>query len=160
MPKLRESHRLKQFSYLGPLAAHLTFVTRLRQSLFEDPDLASICVDTLSATAEKVSATIHAYCVMPDHVHVLVEISEGASLQEFVHQFKQLAGFRVKRKIGTVAWQISYYDHILRTEEVLGDIAHYIWNNPVKADLVANWFDYTFSGPRALMQDELGERSM
>jgi putative transposase len=159
MPKLRESPRLKQFSYLGPLAAHLTFVTRQRQSLFADPDLASICLETLFSTAEKFAATIYAYCVMPDHVHVLVGIREGASLKDFVHQFKQLAGFGLKRRTGAFAWQISYYDHTLRAEEALAEVAHYIWENPVKAGLAPTWFDYPFSGPRALMQDELGERS-
>ena len=157
MSPLRRSPRLKEFDYLGPLAAHVTFVTRRRQALFVNVNLAAVCIKALGEAEAHFSAKVHAYCVMPDHVHALVEMPEGVSLEDFAHRFKQLSGFRLKNLTGSFAWQTSYHDHVLRTEEAIVDVAHYVWDNPVKEGLVESWLEYPSSGPRSGMLAELGE---
>jgi hypothetical protein len=72
-------------------------------------------------------------------------------MKEFVRRFKQTAGFALKKELGMEAWQISYYDRILRKEESVEDVALYIWNNPVAAGMVENLHDYEWSGPRELL---------
>jgi REP element-mobilizing transposase RayT len=91
---------------------------------------------------------VPAYCFMPDHLHLLVVVSEGVWLQEFVWQFKQRSGYALKKATGVFAWQISYYDHVLRKEEALLDVAQYIWDNPVKEGIVDDPRDFPFSGPQ------------
>jgi putative transposase len=88
---------------------------------------------------------------MPDHAHLLVAVPEGASLEAFVRHFKQLSGYALKRKTGFEPWQISYYDHILRSEESMLDAARYIWDNPMRKGLVSAPAEYPFSGPRHLL---------
>lgn len=88
---------------------------------------------------------------MPDHAHLLVSIPDQVSLQEFVRYFKQTAGFSLKQRFGTEAWQVSYFDHILRREESIAAVAEYIWNNPVEAELAASQVEYPLSGPRKLL---------
>jgi REP element-mobilizing transposase RayT len=151
MPTFRKSPRLKGFDYRGPLSCHLTFVTRQREPLFSKQDLAYICLEALFEASRKIDATVHAYCLMPDHVHLLVEVGQRGSVAEFAHDFRQLSGYRLKLATGKPAWQISYYDHILRAEEDLDRVANYIWANPVEAGLAANPKDYEFSGPKELM---------
>ena len=85
---------------------------------------------------------------MPDHVHLLIEIPEHTSLEDVIHHFKTVSGFALKRITGEPAWQTSYYDHILRREEALEDIAAYIWANPVTEGLVEDAREYPWSGPR------------
>jgi REP element-mobilizing transposase RayT len=149
----RKSPRLEdRADYLGPLAAHVILVTRLRKPLFSQPNLASECIDALERSTKKFSATVHAYCIMPDHAHVLVEVPEDVSLQQFVHHFKTISSYQLKRLTGEPHWQISYYDHILRREEALGDLAAYIWANPVKAGLVQEAQEYPWSGPAEYLQ--------
>jgi REP element-mobilizing transposase RayT len=89
---------------------------------------------------------------MPDHFHVLVEVAQGQSLEDFVKHFKQKSGFRLKRLIGKPIWQISYYDRILRKEGAVVDVAAYIWDNPVTAGLVSDPWEYPWSGPVPLTQ--------
>jgi REP element-mobilizing transposase RayT len=101
------------------------------------------------------SAALIAYCLMPDHVHVLVEVPENVSLKDFARYFKQVSGYALKQHLGMEAWQISYYDHILRKEENLLDAARYIWDNPIKEGIVGNRADYALSGPRELMEPDL-----
>lgn len=89
---------------------------------------------------------------MPDHAHLLVEVPEGVSLQAFVRHFKQLSGYALRRQVGFPVWQISYYDHILRDDEAMLDVARYIWDNPVRKGLVNERAEYPFSGPRDLLE--------
>jgi putative transposase len=147
----RRSPRLKDFDYLGPLAAHLVFVTRERAPLFLDPDNASTALDQLTKVGGRFRVEVHAYCFMPDHVHLLVEVPHGTSLTEFVRIYKQTSSFAIKKRTGDEVWQISYFDRVLRKEDALEDVAAYIWNNPVEEGIVKNREDYPFSGPRGRM---------
>jgi putative transposase len=132
---LRQSPRLKDFDYLGSLAAHLILVTRGRHTVFNDPRFANICLEALEDSRSKHRAIIHSYSVMPDHVHILVQVADDTSLTKFVRLFKQLSGYRLKQESGIFQWQTSYYDHILRKNEAVIDVARYIWENPVRAGL-------------------------
>jgi REP element-mobilizing transposase RayT len=111
---------------------------------------------TLTEACHRFSAELHAYCFMPDHVRVLVSVPEGIPLTALVRDFKQRSGYELKRVTGDFAWQVSYYDHILRKEESIVDMAMYIWDNPVKAGVAGSWLDYPYSGPRDRLTDFLG----
>lgn len=89
---------------------------------------------------------------MPDHLHLLVAGQDGSSLPDFARYFKQLSGYQSKRTHGSALWQISYYDHVVRRDEAVEQIAAYIWDNPVRARLAESRLDYAFSGPRELME--------
>jgi len=95
---------------------------------------------------------------MPDHVHLLVALPDGASLVDFVRHFKQLSSFRIKRLVGKpiAVWQQRFYDHALRSEEALEDAAQYIWNNPVRAGIVSDPGDYLYSGSFVWEGSQLG----
>jgi putative transposase len=98
MPSLkayRRSPRLKDFDYSGPLAAHLVFVTRRREPIFSATELAGLAIAELAVISARFGATVHAYCFMPDHAHLLVEIPEAVSLREFVRIYKQTSGFAI-----------------------------------------------------------------
>ena len=69
--------------------------------------------EAINEAASKHEATVHAYCVMPDHLHVLVELPANVSLTKLVRLFKQLSGYRLKKTLGHFAWQVSYFDHLL-----------------------------------------------
>ncbi len=47
---------------------------------------------------------------------------------------------------GRKLWQRSFFDHALRKEESLTDVACYIWENPVRAKIVEEPIDYAWSG--------------
>ena len=150
--RLRRSPRLKYFDYIGPLVCSLTLVTRQRAPLFLRADLSETCLQCLQQSSERCGVNVNAYCLMADHVHLLVEVPEGISLKAFVQHFKQLSGYALKRKLGFAVWQISYYDHILRDSESILDVARYIWDNPVRKGLVSDRGHYPFSGPRHLLE--------
>lgn len=94
------------------------------------------------------SFAIPAYCLMPDHLHLLVHgLSLRANLLQFIENFKHKSSqrywFRQKKQL----WQISFYDHILRKEDAPIEVASHIWLNPVRAGLVSKPTEYPHSGP-------------
>jgi len=43
-------------------------------------------------------------------------------------------------------WQRYFYDHVLRNEEDLKNVALYVLENPVRKGMVENWQDYPYCG--------------
>lgn len=120
--------------------------------MFSNPRAVQAVLECLTLPCARYGFSLHAYCFMPDHLHLLVSGQDDSSLTDFVRHFKQLSGHRFKREHGAPLWQISYYDHVLRRDEDLLTVARYIWDNPVRAGLVQDRSEYPFSGPREVME--------
>jgi putative transposase len=147
MSPLTSRPRLKEFSYCGQFAYFVTLATTNREPLFEDSITVNLVRKVLVSLQIEGDFLILAYCFMPDHLHLLLQgISDGSNLIKFIKFFKQRSGFGYKNMMGKPLWQPSYYDHVLRKEEDLLEIARYIWNNPVRAGLVSSPHDYPYSG--------------
>jgi menaquinone-specific isochorismate synthase len=80
---------------------------------------------------------IYAWCVMPNHVHVLFRIFEGHALAGIVHAWKSYSSNRANRILRRSGrfWQREYYDHIVRSEDEFYRVVSYIAENPKKAGL-------------------------
>ncbi|HEY6465411.1 MAG TPA: transposase [Candidatus Acidoferrales bacterium] len=90
---------------------------------------------------------VHAYCVMPDYMHVLAATSlEAGNLIKFVESFKQDTAVEFMRRTHHHLWQFKYYDHILRASDSLEHVAGYIWMNPVRQGLCRAPSEYAFLG--------------
>ena len=139
----RSSPRLRSFEYVGSHAYHLVFTTRNRLPRFRDPRVVWSCLSCLQESASRYDFDVVAYCFMPNHLHLLVTGTDSAPLVRFAQHFKQATGHRHGG-----LWQRSYYDHVIRREEALEDVARYIWDNPVQAGLARQVTDYPYSGPR------------
>lgn len=142
----RSSPRLRSFDYRGNYAYHLVLATRNGLLRFRERRLVAFCLECLRASAARYGFQIVAYCFMPNHLHLLITGSDSAPLIRFAQHFKQATGYR-----NPGLWRRSYYDHVLRHEDALEDVARYIWGNPVRAAIVPNMMDYPHSGPREAM---------
>jgi len=95
----------------------------------------------------------HLACVMPDHVHLLIEPlptredPHGVySLSEILHSIKSFSAHeinQVMQRNGPV-WQDESYDRMIRSESDLHEKWNYIWNNPRNIGLVGPTEDYPF----------------
>ena len=94
----------------------------------------------LEDQAQQSGYRLVAYCIMPDHIHILTGPSvqhRALPLSRFIRQFKSAATHRLgKLGIAGPIWQRSFYDHILRKEEDLAQVVNYILANPVRKGLV------------------------
>jgi len=82
-----------------------------------------------------------AACLMPDHLHWL--LADASRAPDAVSRFKSLST-RVswQGSIRGRLWQRSYWDHVIRRQEDLREVAEYIIQNPVRAGLVRQADEY------------------
>ena len=141
------SPRLHAFDYLGFYRYFLTICTLSRARVFVDDQSVWLVLAHLSRTAHDHGFSVIAYCLMPDHVHVLIEGRHpSADFREFVRIFKQRSSFEWKRRCGSPLWQRSYFEHVLRDDEDTISVARYILENPVRGKLVTRPEDYRYLG--------------
>lgn len=79
-----------------------------------------------------------AWCVMPNHVHVLVATRLGFSLREILHSWKSFASHRANKILQRDGefWFADYFDRFMRsTDDMISTIEYIEWN-PVNAKLV------------------------
>ncbi|MBI2914267.1 MAG: transposase [Chloroflexi bacterium] len=140
--------RLHPDAYRTGHCLSVTVAVTDRVRLLDRAEAAETALEALRGTARRYAASVFAYCLMPDHVHLLVALPDGESLVDFIRDFKQLSSFRIKRLAGKpiAVWQQRFYDHALRSPEALEDAAQYIWNNPLRAGVVSDPSDYLYSG--------------
>ncbi|MDD5223473.1 MAG: transposase [bacterium] len=134
----------------------ITICLKDRKTLFAESKLTKEFVPVLNSLTQKAKVAVYAFCFMPDHLHVLVDVPEEIGLVDLVREFK---GRSTKVAWGCgyegTIWQRSFYDHCLRKDEEVKVVASYILNNPVRAGLVEKWRDYPYSGSWVWNLDEL-----
>jgi REP element-mobilizing transposase RayT len=72
--------------------------------------------------------------VMPDHVHLIVDLGPSAGLSEAIRLFKGWSA-RALREQG-IKWQSGFFDHRLRENEDSLPVFLYIFLNPYRAGLI------------------------
>ena len=82
---------------------------------------------------------VHAWTIMPNHVHVLLSILPGIPLGTVVGSWKRFTARAANRLLGRQGefWQADYWDRFIRHEGHFSWVENYIDLNPVKAGLVA-----------------------
>ena len=90
-----------------------------------------------------------AWVVMPNHVHLLVEIWQKP-MSELLLGWKGYTARRINRVLGRRGklWQDDYWDRYIRDEAHYCKVVHYIESNPVKAGLVKTPEQWPFSSAR------------
>lgn len=83
---------------------------------------------------------IVAWCVMPNHVHVIIRLFHGRDLWRTVHSWKGYTARRANQLLERegVFWFRDYYDHCLRNQRELERTIDYVLGNPAQIGL-ANW---------------------
>ncbi|MGO9641150.1 MAG: REP-associated tyrosine transposase [Candidatus Acidiferrales bacterium] len=146
-PFTRKNIRLAPGNYIGKRTYFVTICCHGRRPAFQNAETISRHTEILRDCANQMGFAIHAYCFMPDHLHLLVEgLTSGSRLLEFVNLFKQRTAFEYRRNEGASLWQFKFYDHILRRNAAFHDVAWYIWMNPVRKGLARKACDFPFSG--------------
>jgi REP-associated tyrosine transposase len=139
--------RIRGFPYVGRHRYFLTICVERRRKSFADTLLAQWVSTKFVHCAGVHDMGVVAYCVMPDHLHGLVEgLEQSSDCRRFVASFKQHTGYEYRRVAAQPLWQEGYYDHVLRDDESLPAIAAYILNNPLRAGLCTSIGEYPHMG--------------
>jgi len=119
------------------------------------PKMALIMQDTL-LKFDSESYFLFAWCIMPNHVHVLIE--PHISLSKIIQSWKSFTGscaLKHNAELGLGVpgksfWMREYWDRFIRNEKHFNNVIEYIHNNPVKANLVTKKEDWKWSSAYCL----------
>lgn len=126
----------------------ITICTAGRRKFFLDPAPADATVGSLRTGSFADGAAVLAYCLMPDHLHLLIEVRNG-DLVKLIGNWKRFtANILRKHGIEGPVWQRGFFDHALRKDEDLRVVAEYILANPVRSGLVERTEDYPYTWHR------------
>lgn len=94
--------------------------------------------------------TNHAFCVMPNHIHWVVELFEKdiegelVYLEDILYSVKRFSATQINKleqRSGKL-WQKESFDTTIRDEKHMYNAIEYTLNNPVNAGWVKNWRDW------------------
>lgn len=117
---------------------HITTTTKNRIPIFSNFTVARTLIKTIQKSDALGFTKTLAFIVMPDHLHWLMQLNGEITLPRVVKSMKSQAA----KAIGQPIWQAGYYDHAIRKDEDIQNIARYIVANPIRAGLVKSVGDY------------------
>jgi putative transposase len=122
---------------------------RRQQTFFEDGDYA-LYRDLVGEAARRVGSSIWSYCLMPNHVHLIIVPSHEDGLRmTFSDAHRRYTGFINARHRWTGhLWQ-GRYGAVAMDEAHLMAAARYVALNPVRARMVQRAEDWPWSSARA-----------
>lgn len=89
---------------------------------------------------------LHAWALMPNHVHLVIEPLADHALSDVLQGIKSASAHSINRQLGRqgALWQRESYDHLIRDDDDLARCCEYVRQNPVKAGLSATPETYPY----------------
>ena len=160
--RIRKQNRLNSFDYSKDGSYFVTFCIKDKECYFGKieneqlfhSDFGKIVVNSIEwLKGQYPDIRIHEYVVMPDHVHLLIEINrnisnemvcivgEGSdlplqtnkikSLSELIGALKTVSSKNIRLNgCSGFAWQRSFYDQIIKSSDHFDNVKNYIIDNP------------------------------
>jgi len=126
-----------------------------RQQVFFNEDDYDEYLRLLNVYTHRFKVNILAYCLMPNHVHLIATPSEDKSLAQGIGEthrnYTRFVNFREKWR--GYLWQGRFSSYVL-DENYLLAATRYILLNPVKAGIVKNPWDYKWSSIKHHLKEE------
>lgn len=128
---------------------HVTSRGNARADIVGDDGDRRIFVDTLSATVERLGWLCHAWCLMGNHYHLLVE-TPAANLSRGMRQLNGVFTQRLNRRHGRVGHVLQgrYKAILVEREPHLLELCRYVVLNPVRAGMARRARDWRWSSFR------------
>ena len=145
-PPRRKGIRLSRaaYNFRGSVVS-ITLCARDRKPCFRDDILCDKVICMLKQTMTSYGMGLMAYCLMPDHLHMIIHNQEGRDIVHAVRNFKAIT-FRIR---GEPLWQRSFYDHFILAIEDLNAAIAYVLGNPVRKGLVPDRHSYPWAYPKS-----------
>jgi len=126
---------------------HLIARGNNRQFLFTEEAAFRYFLDGLARAKTRYPAKLYHYCLMSNHIHLLLAIESGADLPRFMQHLLQGYGRWYQHRVGQVGhvWQGRYKSPLVARDSYFLEAGRYIERNPLRAKLVTDLKDYPWS---------------
>jgi len=122
-----------------------TSTSGVRRLLQSDRN-ANLLIDVLRTSVAAREFELHDFVVMPNHLHLLLTVDEGMTIEKVMQLVNGRFSYRLKKEFGFASevWQRGYSESRADSEDSLRKHREYIALNPVRAGLAANPGEYPY----------------
>ena len=126
---------------------HLIARGNNRQFLFTEEAAFRYFLDGLARAKTRYPAKLYHYCLMSNHIHLLLAIESGTDLPRFMQHLLQGYGRWYQHRVGHSGhvWQGRYKSPLVAQDSYFLEAGRYIERNPLRAKLVTDLKDYPWS---------------
>ena len=129
---------------------HITSRGNAGQSIVEEDEDRELFFQVLELVTEKYNVLCHAYCLMDNHYHLLMETPDG-NLSLAMRHLNGMYTQRLNRRHGRMGhlFQGRFKAILVERDSYLLELCHYVVLNPVRAGVVESPEHYIWSSYRA-----------
>src|SRR5262245_51693176 len=118
--------------------------------IFDDDDERRVFMTTVDRAVWQYGVRVFAWCLMPNHYHLVLETPRGnlSDAMRHINGVYTQATNRLHQRTGHV-FEGRFKSFVVQRESYLRRVARYVVLNPVRAHLVSDVADWTWSSYRA-----------
>jgi putative transposase len=133
---------------------HITARGNEKKDIFTDDADRNKFIQTLESVTEKYRWIVHAYCLMSNHYHLVIE-TPLKNLSEGMRQLNGVYTQSFNKEHGRTGhlFQGRFKAYLIEKESYLLEVCRYIVLNPVRAGIVHNPLEWAYSSYRKTMGD-------
>jgi putative transposase len=130
---------------------HVTARGNAQAAIFLDDEDRQLFLDVLTECVERFRWLCHAYCLMDNHYHLLIETPEG-NLSAGMRQLNGIYTQRFNRRHGRIGhvFQGRFKAILVERQSYLLELCRYVVLNPVRARMVEDPAQYPWSSYPAM----------
>ena len=128
---------------------HITGRGNNKQDIYDCEEDVDLFLGILAESVSRYNIIVHAYCLMPNHYHLLIETPNGniSEPMRYSNQTYTQTINKRRRRVGHI-FQGRFKSVLVEKGTHLLEVIRYIVSNPVRAGLVKEAACYTWSSYR------------
>jgi putative transposase len=140
------SYSMPQYHPVQEGVFHITTTTQCRTPWCTKNHIPQIIIDNLRMTRSIQNAKLYAFCILPDHVHILIYPGKKG-MSKFMQSFKKNSSRDISSYFGhnEYRWQKGYHDERIQDIKQRSETWRYIHTNPYKHNLVEDFNNWIWS---------------
>lgn len=153
-------------TFIENACEHIITRGNQKQQIFRDDKDYEQYLKIVKKAKRKYRMLLLAYCLMTNHVHMLIKSEIPANISKFMHRVNRVYAGYFNEKYGKVGhlWQGRFKNKSILKDDYLVACAEYIEGNPVRSGIVRYVTEYNWSSYRERclssgsdMLDDLGK---
>lgn len=139
-----------------------TTKTSVGLRLLQSERNASLLIDVLRSLVAEHRFTLHDFVIMPDHIHLLIEIRDDMTIEKAMQLIKGKFSHRLSHEFGYKGevWQRGFTETQVMNRQTLEVHRAYIAENPVRAGLVREGEEFLFCFRTLAAQKSAGAKAL
>jgi putative transposase len=141
-------HSPPHWEYAGPVTFLVTATCYDHAPIIgTTPERMAECETSLLTACAEAQATLYAWCILPNHYHILLQTEDMAQVRKALGLFHGRSSFSWNGQDasrGRKVWN-NCFDRAMKSKRHFWASLNYVHHNPVRHEYVTRWQDWPFS---------------